>query len=233
MLLRHRFGNLLEQTMKPIHVRLEPGILRTCQATTATVRWIWRFFVRRPIVLSLMLGATAAVGSLLLRGREKTRDDLKSLAWEVKEFLTISPTVGHSLARIDQGQDGYFVTIIRYPVRFTDIVKRAHRDHQQILTSFETLHTAWKGGGEERLTLQFVVPPSFDPYTGGSAPAFEYPPAAIEQTNFKEKLPLLKEIYTLIVEGDGSGRGRLAISGYDAEPTTAGADQTNPSPGAN
>jgi hypothetical protein len=229
MLIRHRFGNLLEQTIEPIHVRTEPAVRRTCRATSAAGCWIWRFFGRRPIVFSLILGASAALGSLVFRGRERTCEDLKALASEVKEFLTISPTVGHSLARIDQGQHGYFVPVIRYPVKLVDTVKRAHRDRQEILTSFETLHTAWRVcGGEEQLTIQFIIPPSFDPYTGGSAPAFQSFRAAIDETNFRERLPLLKEIYTLIVEGDGSGKGRLAISNYDAEPTTDGADPTNP-----
>ncbi len=46
------------------------------------------------------------------------------------------------------------------------------------------------------------------------------PRVRIEATNFREVSPLLKEIRVLIIEGDGSGRGKLRLSGYEAEPAT-------------
>jgi len=47
-------------------------------------------------------------------------------------------------------------------------------------------------------------------------------PEPIQKSNFEKLVPFLKEIRALIVEGDGTGRGRLAQSGFQAEPTTWG-----------
>ncbi len=44
----------------------------------------------------------------------------------------------------------------------------------------------------------------------------------IEQANFADLLPILEELRRLILEGDGSGRGRLPRSGYHAEPADLG-----------
>jgi hypothetical protein len=46
----------------------------------------------------------------------------------------------------------------------------------------------------------------------------------IDQAKFAELLPILEELRSLIIEGDGSGRGRLPKSGLQAETVDAGTD---------
>ena len=43
----------------------------------------------------------------------------------------------------------------------------------------------------------------------------------VDETNFQEFRPILEDIRNLILEGDGSGCGRLDRSGYQAQPAHA------------
>jgi hypothetical protein len=43
----------------------------------------------------------------------------------------------------------------------------------------------------------------------------------VDETNFQELRPILEDIRSLILEGDGSGCGRLNRSGYHAQPAHA------------
>jgi hypothetical protein len=170
----------------------------------------------------------ALAGALIVRGMDQTIKDLKRLRWEAKEFFSGAPPVAQSQDRIHQGRDGFFVPIVRYPARFIDVIKRAHLEHDEILTDFETLERAWKaGGGGQELTIEFVAAQTFDPYTGKVVPATRDAPGPIDRKKFKERLPLLRQIYALIVEGDGSGKGKLAPSGFDAEPIADAPDRSS------
>jgi hypothetical protein len=76
---------------------------------------------------------------MAFRGYDRTRGDLERLAWYLKELFTIAPPLDQSLDRVHLARDGYFQPVVRYSAKFIDVVKRAHRKHEDILTSFETL----------------------------------------------------------------------------------------------
>jgi len=166
-----------------------------------------------------MLVVFVVTGSTAFRGYDRTRGDLEWLAWHLKELVTVAPPLDQSLDRVHLGREGNVDLIFRYPDRFREVVKRAQRDRKDILTSYVTLEEAWKAGGVDQvLTIQLIKLPSTDPYTGGRVAGSIHPPEPIQEANFEELGQLLKEIRTLILEGDGTGRGRLAVSGYQVEP---------------
>ncbi len=182
------------------------------------VRWLRRFAWRRPIWFSIVLGVALVTGSMACRGYDRTRGDWECLEWHLKALCTVVPPLEQSLDRIHLARDGYFQPVVYYPARFIDVVNLAHRKREDILTSFEVLDRAWRAGGDEPLSIRFTCPPSADPYTGGRSAAVIYPSDSIQKANFMMLLPLLQEIRTLIIEGEGDGRGLLNQSGYQVEP---------------
>jgi hypothetical protein len=180
-----------------------------------------------------MLTSAFYWGSRLLRGEETTHRDLMHLVRGMNSALTIAPSLNGSLSRAESGRAPFRQTVLRYPARFIDLANRAHRDHEDFLKSLEALESAWKVvGGDQKLTVQFIVLPALEPYTGGHAAPSWHPPLGVDQNTFEEMTPILKEIYSLIVEGDGSGKARLGISGYDVEPVPEPACQTSAVPKA-
>jgi len=217
---RNRAFSSRSQHREPFHVRVSHICLKAIgTATNRAVRWLRRFARRHPLWFSIMICVVVVAGSLAFRGHQKTRGDLRLLAWHLKELFTVAPPLDQSLDRIHLARDGYFQTVVRYPAKFIKVVNDAHRKDEDILTSFETLDRAWKAGaGDEPLSIRLITPPSVDGYTGGSAAEVIDPASPIQSANFQVLLPFLKDIRTLILEGDGDGRGRLAVSGYQAEP---------------
>jgi len=217
---RNRGVSRQSQRRKPFHVRFgRAGLKAIGTATNRAVRWLCRFARRRPLWFSIMLVVFVVTGSTAFRGYDRTRGDLEWLAWHLKELVTVAPPLDQSLDRVHLGREGNVDLIFRYPDRFREVVKRAQRDRKDILTSYVTLEEAWKAGGVDQvLTIQLIKLPSTDPYTGGRVAGSIHPPEPIQEANFEELGQLLKEIRTLILEGDGTGRGRLAVSGYQVEP---------------
>jgi hypothetical protein len=188
-------------------------------ASSRAGRWLWSLFERRPIISVLLLAVSVAAGSVIVRGRERTSRDLRYLAWQVKEWLTISPAVEHSLERMDKAREGYYRPIIRYPGKMILLIKQAARERKDVLATYEALIEAWEAvAPDEPLAIQFVSPPASDRSFGLEFDGNFHLPVTIRKSNFEEMLPHLQQIRILILEGDGSGRGNLRFSGYEAEP---------------
>jgi hypothetical protein len=66
--------------------------------------------------------------------------------------------------------------------------------------------------------LKLFSPAGVEPASKKVIPAINNPAVAVDAKNFTELLPLLKDIETLILVGDGTGRGKLPYSRYEAEP---------------
>jgi hypothetical protein len=227
MLLRDLFRIARRALLKPIGHWAETAAMHIRSAANCAGRWLWRLARRRPLLFLLLLASAFYWGSRLLRGEGKTHRDLMHLVRRMKQALTIAPSLNESLSRVESGRAPFRQTVLRYPARFIDLASRAHRDHENFLKSLEALERAWRAiGGDQKLTIQLIVLPAVEPYTGGHAAASWHPPLAVDQSTFEEMAPILKEICTLIVEGDGSGKGRLPISGYEVEPVTDPASQT-------
>jgi hypothetical protein len=104
-------------------------------ASSRAGRWLWSLFERRPIISVILLAVAVAAGSVSVRGRERTARDLSYLAWRVKEWLTISPSVEHSLERMDKAREGYYRPIIRYPGKMILLIEQAARERKDVMGS--------------------------------------------------------------------------------------------------
>jgi hypothetical protein len=76
------------------------------------------------------------------------------------------------------------------------------------------------------MMLKLFSPAGVEPASRKVIPAINSPAVAVDAKNFTELLPLLKDIETLILVGDGTGRGKLPYSGYEAEPAELELDST-------
>jgi hypothetical protein len=109
--------------------------------------------------------------------------------------------------------------IQRYSARFTIAVKKSSADHRNLLEDYATFAAIWSEvSPEQPLLLKLVSPATVDPASKRVVPAIDNSPVAISEQDFAEFRPLLDDICTLIVSGDGTGRGKLPRSGYVAEP---------------
>lgn len=226
MTFRVRLRVMLSQFPRRLNARIATAVLRALPAVSVTGTWLWPFARCRPLLSCLAVAAVAFQGSVLFRGEEKTYRDLNHLARRLRESLTTAPPLNESLNRLGRGRAPFHEPVLRHAARFIVLANRARRDREDFLASFEALERAWKTvGGNQKLTIQLIVAPSVEPYTGKRVARSWHAPVAVDQSTFEEMLPVLKEIATLIVEGDGSGRGRLFISGFDVEPVTDAADE--------
>jgi hypothetical protein len=99
------------------------------------------------------------------------------------------------------------------------VVKQAERDGRDILTAFDRMESAWKEVSPTKaLAVKFVTAPLTEPITGKSVLQIFRPTVVVYKDNFDELRPILQELRMLILEGDGSGKGRLPRCGYHAEP---------------
>jgi hypothetical protein len=115
------------------------------------------------------------------------------------------------------------VVELYYSGDYVKVVKRAHREQFDILADIKSLESAWNTAlPATPLTIELVssaVPES----TVGKSPAPGLTvTAVVDETNFDELRPILEDVRNLILDGDGSGYGRLRCSGYQAQPTEPG-----------
>ncbi len=109
--------------------------------------------------------------------------------------------------------------IQRYSGRFIIAVKKSVADERDLLADYETFAAVWaEVSPEQPMLLKLVSPASVDRASKKAVPPIDSPAVTIDEKSFAEYAPLLDEISTLILNGDGTGRGRLAVSGYVAEP---------------
>jgi hypothetical protein len=219
---RGRMGRALDSFHEIFPLRIvRAGPAAIGKASSRVGRGLLRFFVRRPIVFTILLALAFAAGSCILRGSRQTARDLSDLARQVKECLTISPSVEHSLARIDENRQGNVLPVVRYPKKLIGLFEQAEREKKDVLASFEVLVDAWEAiAGEELLAIQVVSFDTFVPSVGVRVAGKVRAPVRIVESNFEEYLTHLQQIRLLILEGDGSGRGKLPFSGFKAEPAT-------------
>jgi len=119
----------------------------------------------------------------------------------------------------DDGRHPMWSDIVQYSSRFRIAVQVAHRDRRDILASHAAFCAIWSEvSPNEPMIVKFVSPATIDRRSGKPVWAGYGEPNPVDPKTFRMLHPVLVEIRTLILEGDGSGRGKLAISGYLAEP---------------
>jgi hypothetical protein len=204
---------------KMVDARRDTAARRISSAARRMVWLLWRLARRRPLVSALALLTATYWGMSFWRGEERTHRDMIHVARRVQDALTIAPSLNESQGLIESGRAPVSEPVLRYSARFINLARRDHRQREDSLASFEALESAWQSvAGNRKLTVQVIVPSTLEPTTGRWAKQSWHAPQALDRSNFEEMLPVLKEIHTLIVEVDGSGRGRLGVSGYQAEP---------------
>jgi hypothetical protein len=122
-----------------------------------------------------------------------------------------------------QGEQPLSVIDLYYSAGYVEVVKRAHQQGSDILASIRTLEAAWNAASPAMpLTIRLVSSAPLEPGAENRASPILRATAAIDETSFDELRPILEDIRNLILEGDGSGYGRLRRSGYQAQPAEAG-----------
>jgi hypothetical protein len=108
---------------------------------------------------------------------------------------------------------------VLYSSNFSVVVENAARQRRELLTDYATFCLAW---GEhfpgEPMMLKMVGPVTNDPGSKKVLRALNGPTVVVDAKNFAEIRPLLADIKTLILKRNATGRGRLPVSGYEAEP---------------
>jgi hypothetical protein len=113
-----------------------------------------------------------------------------------------------------------------YSSKFIIAVQRAHHDRRDVLADFAAFRSVWNEVSPDEPMLMVVVRrTTSDPYAKKYTNAPHRRTVAVEGTSFSQLRPLLVQIQTLILEGDGTGRGKLEDSGYEAEPAELALDQ--------
>jgi hypothetical protein len=153
-------------------------------------------------------------------------------SWEASELTKPTPAIEQSLDKIESGRQGYFQPTLLYPRALIEVitsarqVKNGDRDDLDIFADFTALMTSWRSRvGDKPLILTSVQPSSTEPTTGRRLNAFNSP-EEVTEGNFNDRLPLLRQITALILQGDGTGRGVLEPSGYYVEPEPESFDAT-------
>jgi hypothetical protein len=168
--------------------------------------------------LTILVIAVAAV-YVAVRDPERYAGAARLFAWEIRDALTPGPPLGDSEAKINVARQGYFQPTLLYPVALSIVIKRADREGRDILGDFEALQAAWRlECGDKPLTFSFVHLLRTEPFTGQQLRIAMNSPHCVTRAIFLEVVPLLREIRTLILAGDGMGRGVLPRSGYMAGP---------------
>jgi hypothetical protein len=119
------------------------------------------------------------------------------------------------------GQLPLRVDVLHYSSRFVHVIDAAHRLRRNILSDHAALEAAWRvASPHEPLAIKFVGSPLFEyeRLTGRRVGPIVRPTIRIGEDNFADWRPLLADVRELILEGDGSGRGRLGRTGFQAEP---------------
>jgi hypothetical protein len=124
---------------------------------------------------------------------------------------------------VSQGREPVSVGILYYSVEYIDVIKAAvKRDGRDVLASGDVFDSSWNSVSPRcPFVIALVHSPlsETDPVTGLKIPRISGTTVLRDSSQFVQILPLLKEIRTLILAGDGSGRGVLPKSGFYAEPS--------------
>lgn len=173
----------------------------------AASRLVWRAFSSLGVwIMPIVVGALMAVA---LNGTLNFR-------------MGSGPDPDHDRIAIDGEQPIFFVDLY-YSGEYVKVVRSAHQQGDDILASALTFESAWNAASPAMpLTIKFVSSPHSEPVAENSARHRTFTTTAVvDETNFQELRPILDDIRNLILEGDGSGCGRLNRSGYQAQPANA------------
>jgi hypothetical protein len=106
-----------------------------------------------------------------------------------------------------------------YSSEFITAVRRAHEEGRDLLADYAAFRSIWDEiSPGAPMILKVVRPTPPGPYAKAYLRLSRRGAVPVDASSFPEMRPVLVEIRTLIVEGDGSGRGKLDSSGYEAEP---------------
>ena len=113
-----------------------------------------------------------------------------------------------------------------YSSRFVIAVKNSRHD---FLADYDEFYSIWnEASPHEPMMLRMIRPAAIEPISGRSVQAgVSSRTEVVDRHNFAELRPLLMETRTLILEGDGSGSGKLPYSGYEAEPAELELEQSS------
>ena len=100
---------------------------------------------------------------------------------------------------------------VRYSSKYTIAVSRACGEHRELLTDYGTFCSIWDEVSPDIPMKLKMVSPALGPYPRGHLPDIKGPTVEVNARNFAETRLLLDQIRILIREGDGTGRGRLAL----------------------
>jgi hypothetical protein len=182
---------------------------------------------RRGLLLWDLMLVTSALAAAYAATREQIpnpADAWHTASWEASELTKPTRAIEQSLNRIESGRQGYFQPTLLYPRALIEVitnarhVKNGDRDDLDIFTDFAALMTSWQArAGDQPLVLTFVQPSSTEPTTGRHLNAVNSREPVTEY-DFNAKLPLIRQIAALILQGNETGRGILEPSGYYAKP---------------
>jgi hypothetical protein len=109
----------------------------------------------------------------------------------------------------------------RYSARYVDAVRLADRDGRDLLASYAAFADVWKDvSPNEPMRIQTVSPASVDSDGRELVPVVIRAPRIIDAESFREFRIVLDDLRELIVEGNGTGRGLLRDTHFDAEPAS-------------
>jgi hypothetical protein len=159
-----------------------------------------------PIVVGALVAAALSGGLSFHRGAGQDGDQDKGAAVGEMPFSEVD---------------------LYYSDDYIRVVKTAQERGNDLLASFHALESAWNATSPATpLTIKLVSAPRTEPVTGRSAFPILTDNEVVDESSFSELRGLLDDLRTLILDGDGSGRGRLNRSGYNAHPADRGRGPT-------
>jgi len=137
-------------------------------------------------------------------------------------------SIGHSIvyrlnkSAAKQEEDGerpIWRDVHLYSSTFIIAVKKAQHERRDLLADHAAFCSIWNEiSSNKPMMLKVFRPAPSNQYSNRYISAISRETLPVDAMTFWELRPLLIEIRTLIVEGDGTGRGKLEHSGYEAEP---------------
>jgi hypothetical protein len=120
---------------------------------------------------------------------------------------------------IVRGERPFAVVTVYYPAKYIEVIKTAQREGHNVLRSFRALDSAWSAAAPATpLAIKTVYVPLPEPFTGRQVFPVLEASLVTDTSTFQSLLPILEDLRELILDGDGSGRGRLTRSRCAARP---------------
>jgi hypothetical protein len=179
----------------------------TRHAATAITRAVFRFGCRSlsSLMVWILPLLVAAVMVSLLTGR---------LSFHQSAGLDHDPDQTASDAK-----QPLMVVKLEYSRDYIKVVTKARERSHDFLASFKTLESAWNVVSPSRpFVFGLVSSPHTQPTTANGLPPALTTTVMVDEANFGELRTFLEDLRDLVVQGDGTGCGRLRRSGYLAQP---------------